>query len=77
MADSSFETTEMNILKELIEKSDVFIDVGANIGYYTCLACSLGKKVLAFEPQQQNLACLIDNIHITDVPFLTRRNIPE
>ncbi len=66
MADSCFETTEINILKQLIEKSDVFIDVGANIGYYTCLACSLGKRVLAFEPQQQNLACLIDNIHINN-----------
>lgn len=62
MVESKFETTEMNILKQLIEKSDIFIDVGANIGYYTCLACSLGKKVLAFEPQHHNLSCLLANI---------------
>jgi FkbM family methyltransferase len=66
MVDSSFEVTERSILMQLIEKSDVFIDVGANIGYYTCLACFLDKKVLAFEPQQQNLACLIDNLHINN-----------
>ena len=62
MVASKFETVEMNILKQLMEASDVFVDVGANIGYYTCLACSLGKKVLAFEPQQQNLSCLLANV---------------
>lgn len=64
MVNSVFEMAEMNILKSLIEKSDVFVDVGANIGYYTCMACSLGKQVVAFEPQQHNLSCLLDNVFI-------------
>jgi FkbM family methyltransferase len=64
MVSSEFETTELAILKQLIHASDVFIDIGANIGYYTCLACSLGKKTLAFEPQPQNLACLLENLLI-------------
>jgi FkbM family methyltransferase len=66
MVNSSFEMTEMSILKNLIEESDVFIDIGANIGYYTCMACSLSKMVLAFEPQQQNIACLLDNVLINN-----------
>lgn len=70
MAESKFETTEMNILRQLIEKSDVFVDVGANIGYYTCLACSFGKKVLAFEPQHHNLLCLLSNIQTNNFTSL-------
>ena len=62
MVESKFETTEINILRKLIKNSDIFVDIGANIGYYTCFACSLGKKVLAFEPQNQNLSCLLANI---------------
>lgn len=30
----------------------------ANIGWYTCLAHSVGKRVIAVEPQRQNLDCL-------------------
>jgi len=66
MVESHFEMTEMKILKEFIETSDIFIDIGANIGYYTCIACSLGKKVLAFEPQWHNLKCLLDNVSINN-----------
>jgi FkbM family methyltransferase len=41
---------------------DVFVDIGANLGYYTCLALQSGKPVVAFEPQQQNLQCLFQNL---------------
>jgi FkbM family methyltransferase len=40
----------------------MFVDVGANLGYYTCLALSYGKPVIAFEPQGQNLRCLFQNV---------------
>jgi len=36
--------------------------VGANIGIYTCLAASLGKRVIAVEPLPSNLRCLYQNI---------------
>jgi FkbM family methyltransferase len=42
-----------------------FIDVGANIGYFSCLLSKLAGpsgKVLAFEPETQNFALLKDNI---------------
>ena len=38
------------------------MDIGANLGYYTCLALQSGKPVIAFEPQQQNLQCLFQNL---------------
>lgn len=49
-------------MKKNLINSDVFVDVGANIGYYSCLALSLGKYVVAVEPQPQNLECLYTNL---------------
>lgn len=39
-------------------KSCVFIDIGANIGYFTLLAAKLGINVYAFEPNSLNLNAL-------------------
>lgn len=63
MMDGVFETEEIEIIKENLTDADVFVDVGANIGFYTCIACSLGKHVIAIEPQPQNLNCLYANLN--------------
>src|SRR4030042_5248587 len=62
MMDGIFEIEEVELIKRNLLGADVFVDVGANIGLYTCIACSLGKYVLAVEPQSQNLECLYANI---------------
>lgn len=62
MMDGSFEKEETEIFKKYILESDVFVDVGANVGYYTCIARTLGKHVIAVEPQPQNLDCLYANL---------------
>jgi FkbM family methyltransferase len=48
---------------------DVFLDVGANIGLYSCV---LGRnrlvpKILAFEPDRQNFARLMQNLALNDL----------
>lgn len=63
MLQGAFETNEVNIIKEHLKTADVFVDVGANIGYYACLARFLSKYVVAFEPQHQNLECLYENLN--------------
>lgn len=63
MMNGSFETAEIELIKETLSNTNVFVDVGANIGLYTCLAGSLGKHVIAVEPQAQNLECLCANIN--------------
>jgi FkbM family methyltransferase len=63
MRTGKFEIEETAILSSLLPKIDVFIDIGANLGYYTCLALQSGKPVVAFEPQQQNLQCLFQNLN--------------
>jgi FkbM family methyltransferase len=57
-----FEPQETAVIQKLLVTTDTFIDVGANIGYYTCLALSRGVRVAAFEPQHLNLRILYRNI---------------
>lgn len=48
-----------------------FIDVGANIGYFTCLMGKLagaGGSVLAVEPEPQNFSLLRQNIALNKLP---------
>ena len=63
MTEGTFETEEVELIKSNILKSAVFVDVGANIGFYTCIARSLRKYVIAIEPQPQNLYCLYANLN--------------
>lgn len=62
MINGSFEPFETEIIKKIVPKIDIFINVGANIGYYCCLALSYGRKVIAFEPVNSNLQYLFRNI---------------
>ncbi|HEV7920072.1 MAG TPA: FkbM family methyltransferase, partial [Thermoanaerobaculia bacterium] len=41
---------------------DVFVDVGANVGLYTCLARAAGKQVIAIEPHRMNVQLLFRSI---------------
>lgn len=51
-----------NIMEE-IQTDDVFWDIGANIGLYTCLIGNAsGAEIVAFEPHPTNYEKLINNI---------------
>ena len=62
MSQGYYEPVETEIITRILPHVDVFINVGANIGYYVCLALSTGKRVIAFEPIEQNLQFLCKNI---------------
>ena len=62
MQEGKFEPEETKIVKKLIPHVDVVINVGANIGYYSCIALSHGKYVVAFEPINLNYRYLLKNI---------------
>ena len=62
MANGQFEPAETKIVRELLNEVDLFVNVGANIGYYCCHALSLKKPVIAFEPIYKNLIYLCKNI---------------
>lgn len=61
----TWEETETKILKEELKCGDVFVDIGANIGYYTVLASRIvGErgKVFAIEPDPENFFILEKNV---------------
>jgi len=58
----SFEPHETKLIKKILPKVNTVINVGANIGYYSCLSLKYGKKVIAFEPIELNLKYLYKNI---------------
>ena len=63
MEQGQFEPEVVDIVKKHLQDADVFINLGANIGYYCCIALHLGKKVIAFEPIEANLQSLYQNIY--------------
>lgn len=62
MARSEFEVEETELLISLLKDADVYIDVGANLGLYVLLARSMGKQVVAVEPQMKNLKVLLASL---------------
>ncbi|WKT80104.1 FkbM family methyltransferase [Thermosynechococcus sp. PP45] len=62
MAAGSFEPEETKVVRKLLADVDVLVNVGANVGYYCCHALSMGKSVIAVEPNTRNLHYLLKNI---------------
>lgn len=61
-----------------LKKGDVFVDVGANSGYYSLLASNLiGKSglVYSFEPHPETFERLRENIRLNEVDNVKAHNI--
>jgi len=62
------------IMKRDIKKGDTVVDMGANIGYFTCLFAQLvGEtgKVFAFEPEPNNFQLLKKNVEVNGYKNVT------
>jgi FkbM family methyltransferase len=66
MQSGEFEPAETQLVSRILRSVDVFINVGANVGYYCCIALSQGKYVVAFEPMNANLRLLLRNVRAND-----------
>ena len=62
MEAGQFEPEESAVFQSIIADCDVLINVGANVGYYCCLALKEGKFVVAYEPHPSNQRTLLANI---------------
>ena len=60
--EGTFEPEETHLFSELLLDADVFVDVGANIGFSTCIARLAGKHVVAIEPLPKNIKYLYTNL---------------
>jgi FkbM family methyltransferase len=62
IAKDDFEAEEVQLFLELLQRHEVVLDIGANVGFYSCLAASRGKHVVSFEPSPRNLEFLYRNL---------------
>lgn len=62
MQRGTFEPEETAVIRQYLNQAQIFVDVGANIGFYTCLARSANRHVIAIEPLVQNLNHLYVNL---------------
>lgn len=62
MQSGQFEPEETKLVQELLGEVDVLINIGANIGYYCCMALGRKKQVVAFEPLPKNVEFLMKNV---------------
>jgi len=63
------EKATTDLFKKTVKRGDTFVDLGANIGYFTLLAARLvgdKGKVYAFEPEPRNYNYLIKNIGLNN-----------
>jgi len=64
MREGCFEKEESDLIKLLSPHFDIFVNVGANIGYFVLFAASLGKKVIAVEASPTNWNRLLENLSL-------------
>jgi FkbM family methyltransferase len=57
-----WEPRTTDFIKENLKEGQVFLDIGAQVGYFTILASQLGANVIAFEPSTSNRKLLNKNI---------------
>lgn len=65
-----WEPYETQLLLSMLSPGDVFVDVGANLGYFCVIAAALvgsGGAVHAFEPHPDNYDLLCANIRLNDL----------
>jgi FkbM family methyltransferase len=57
-------SSEIPVLKRLCSNADAYVDVGAHLGLYTCIAAQSGKPVIAIEPHPLNIKLLCRNVRL-------------
>ncbi len=68
-AEDTFEIEDTAIIKRMAPYFNYFIDIGAHIGYYSCLISRLRPEstIIAFEPSLENFKSLKKNIEINNI----------
>jgi len=76
--DGLYERQETRLVKRLLKPKQVFVDIGAHIGYYTVMAAEIGCEVYAFEPNPESFLLLhentkdMENVHLHNLALSNR-----
>lgn len=72
ISSKKYEKEELNLLKNLKKGDDsIFLDIGANMGYYSIMSSNYGfKKIYAFEPVPKLIYRIQQHIKINDLENL-------
>jgi FkbM family methyltransferase len=72
-----FERVQSKVFIQLISEADVFLDVGANVGYYSLLASAYRPniRIEAFEPLPAAFRYLQDNLRLNGSGNSTAHNV--
>ncbi len=65
-----YEKDIRNIILQNLKENNIFVDIGANIGYYSVLASKILKdkgKVISFEPVKDTFNKLMQNIKLNNI----------
>lgn len=68
-----YEPISTRVTCELLEPGDTFLDIGANIGFYSLVLSTLKRRiaVVAFEPNPRNFALLQSNARLNGYANIT------
>ncbi len=58
LADRMYETYVTTVLERELKPDSVFLDIGANMGWFTLLAAAIAGQVIAIEPNPTNVQLL-------------------
>lgn len=67
---------EFDVIESLLEEvteDDIFYDIGANVGLYTCFIAQRVDRTIAFEPHPKNLKRLKENVELNSLTNVTAR----
>jgi FkbM family methyltransferase len=61
------EYNEVPTLKAVLGPRDVYVDIGAHLGLYSCIAARMNKQVVSVEPHPLNVRLLRENTRRNDL----------
>jgi FkbM family methyltransferase len=67
------EPTDSLFVLDVLRPGDLFVDVGANIGFYSLIAASRGADVQAFEPTAEAADCCERSLAMNDLRATVHR----
>jgi FkbM family methyltransferase len=68
------EIANLKALATLSSKEKVFVDAGANLGFYTVRLAKYYKHVYAFEPEPRNFTLLSKNVELNNITNVSLLN---